>query len=63
MSCHVDKSNPGHTRLDQQITKYTQTTFGSPFRNAVEKRKRKTIAKVFALHTNLVILKILIIFK
>ena len=25
MTCHVNKSDPGHMRLDQQITKNAQT--------------------------------------
>ena len=57
MTFHVNKSDPGHKRLDQRITKNAQTTFVTTPQNAVEiknvkKKKRKTIAKLFALQAN-----------
>ena len=51
MSYHVHKS--GHTRLYQQIRKNTQIVFASLSKNTVGKsmlkRKRKAIAKCYAL--------------
>ena len=41
MTCHVNKSDPGHMRLDQQITKNAQTTFDTPPKNDVEKKNVK----------------------
>ena len=56
MTCHVNKSDPGHMRLDQQITKNAQTTFDTPPKNDVEKKnvkkKRKTITNLFPLYEN-----------
>ena len=57
MSFHVDKSSPSHTRPYQQI-KCTQTAIASPSKNAAEKEKKsKSMSKLFALHTNVIILK------
>ena len=52
---HIDSSDPGHTRLEQQLHKNFKITFASPSRNTVEKNEKKkimAIAKLFALHAN-----------
>ena len=52
---HIDSSDPGHTRLEQQLHKNFQITFASPSRNTLEKNEKKkimAIAKLFALHAN-----------
>lgn len=43
VSRHVNKSDSGNARLDQQITKIEQTTLASLSKNAVEKMKDKKI--------------------
>ena len=55
MVYHINNSDPGHTRLRQQLEKNLKITFASPSKNAVEKKKEKkimAIAKLFALHAN-----------
>ena len=43
VSRHVNNSDSGNARLDQQITKTEQTTLASLSKNAVEKMKDKKI--------------------
>ena len=50
MSCHVIKSDIGHTRLRATIEKNIQKTFASPSKIAVEKKKKKLITTFFTIH-------------
>ena len=43
---HINKSNPGHTRLKQQLEKNLKITFASPFKNVVEKKKENNIMQL-----------------
>ena len=38
---HINDSDPGHTRLKQQLKKNLKITFASPPKNAAEKKKEK----------------------
>ena len=54
-SYHINNSDPGHTRLKQQLEKNFKTTFTSTSKNALEKNEEKkimAIAKLFTLHAN-----------
>ena len=55
LKSHHSNSDPGHTRLGQQLEKNLKITFASPSKNTVEKKKDKkimAIAKLFVLHAN-----------
>ena len=53
---HIINSDPGHTLSKQQLDKYLKKNFASSFKSTDEKetkkKKRKAIAKNFALHAN-----------
>ena len=53
---HIVNSDPGHTRPKQQLDKTLKIIFASVSKSTDEKgkhtKKRKTIAKRHALHTN-----------
>ena len=53
--CLRRTSDTDHTGLQQQTMEHKQNTFGSPFKNTVgekKEKKRKIVAKLFALHAN-----------
>ena len=57
---HLNNSNPGHTRLKQQLEKILKIIFASASKNAVEKNEEKkimAIAEHFMLYANAVKLK------
>ena len=59
-ACHINNSDPSHTRLKQQLDKNLKITFASPSKSAEEKKKDSkiiAIAKLFALHANAINLK------
>ena len=41
MAYHINYSDPGHTRLKQQLEKNFKTAFASPFKNSAKKEKKK----------------------
>ena len=53
---HIVNSDPGHTRSKQQLDKTLKIIFASVSKSTDEKgkeeKKRKAIAKCYALHTN-----------
>ena len=52
MAYHINNSDPGHTRLKEQLKKNLKITFISPSKIALEEKKIVAIAKFFALHAN-----------
>ena len=52
MAYHINNSDPGHTRLKEQLKKNLKITFINPSKNALEEKKIVAIAKFFALHAN-----------